>query len=172
VYRARDPRLGREVAVKVLPERFAHSDDRLARFEREARAAGALSHPNVLTVFDVGSQDGIPYLVSELLVCETPQELLRYQRVGVRQSLSLALQAAQGLACAHEAGILHRDLKPGNLFLTRDGQLKILDFGLVKLVQPENGISPQARSSCGIGARPTGTCPKCATLALLASSSS
>ncbi len=144
VYRARDPRLGRHVAIKVLPERFAHSADRLRRFEREARSAGALSHPNILTVFDVGSQDGTPYLVSELLEGETLRIALQRQPLGVRQSLSLGLQVARGLICAHEAGILHRDLKPENLFMTRDGQLKILDFGLAKLVHPEGDASPVA----------------------------
>jgi serine/threonine protein kinase len=146
VYRARDPRLGREVAIKVLPERFAHSADRVARFEREARAAGSLSHPNVLTVFDVGSQDGIHYLVSELLEGETMQAFLRFERPSLRQSLLLALEVARGLACAHQAGILHRDLKPENLFLTRAGPLKILDFGLAKLVQPDDGASPLSRT--------------------------
>ena len=141
VYRAHDPRLGRDVAVKVLPERFAHSADRLRRFEREARLAGALNHPNILTVFDIGSQDGNPYLVCELLEGETLHALLRAEAMDVRQSLSLALQLARGLGCAHEAGILHRDLKPSNLFLTRDGRLKILDFGLAKLVQADSGVT-------------------------------
>src|SRR5262245_38575307 len=122
VYRARDPRFGREVAVKVLPERFAPSADRLRRFEREARSAGALNHPNILVAYDVGVQDGIHYLVTELLEGETLQALLRIERLGVRKALLLALQVARGLACAHEAGILHRDLKPANLFLTRDGR--------------------------------------------------
>jgi eukaryotic-like serine/threonine-protein kinase len=149
VYRALDPRLGRHVALKVLPDRFAHSAERLHRFEREARATGALNHPNILTVFDVGTEGGMPYIVSELLEGETLCALLRTQRVGVRQSLSLALQAAQGLASAHDAGILHRDLKPENLFLTRDGRLKILDFGLAKLMQPESGASPDALTATG-----------------------
>ena len=147
VYRAHDRRLGRDVALKVLPDRFARSPDRLRRFEREARLAGALNHPNILTVFDIGSQDGSPYLVCELLEGETLHARLRFERMDVRQALYLALQVARGLGCAHEAGILHRDLKPSNLFLTRDGRLKILDFGLAKLVQAGNGTAPEARTS-------------------------
>jgi serine/threonine protein kinase/tetratricopeptide (TPR) repeat protein/TolB-like protein len=144
VYRAHDPRLHRHVALKVLPERFARSPDRLRRFEREARLAGALNHPNILTVFDIGSQDGSPYLVCELLEGETLHARLRFERMDVRQVLYLALQLARGLGCAHEAGILHRDLKPSNLFLTQDGRLKILDFGLAKLVQADGGGTPEA----------------------------
>jgi tetratricopeptide (TPR) repeat protein len=147
VYRAHDSRLHRDVALKVLPERFAHSADRLSRFEREARLAGALNHPNILTVFDIGSHDGSPYLVCELLEGETLHARLRLERMDVRQVLYLALQLARGLGCAHEAGILHRDLKPSNLFLTRDGRLKILDFGLAKLVQAELGTAREASTS-------------------------
>ena len=146
VYRAHDPRLGRDVALKVLPERYANSADRLRRFEREARVAGALNHPNVLTVFDVGTQDGSPYLVSELLKGQTLHAVLRRGRMDVRQALYVALQLARGLACAHEAGIVHRDLKPGNIFVTGDGRVKILDFGLAKLVQPEGGSDRRAQT--------------------------
>ena len=147
VYRARDPRLGRSVAIKVLPERFARSTDRLRRFEREARAAGALTHPGILTVFDVGTHDGMPYIVTELLDGETLRTALRTQRFGVRQSVVWAIEVARALACAHDAGILHRDLKPENLFLTRDGRVKILDFGIAKLFQPEGGTARDAETA-------------------------
>ena len=146
VYRARDPRLGRDVALKVLPEQFAHSEDRLSRFEREARSAGRLNHPNILTVFDVGSDAGIHYLASELLEGETLRKAAAFHAIAVDRALAWTLQAAEGLACAHEAGILHRDLKPENLFLTRDGRLKILDFGLVKLVEPSSGGPREAET--------------------------
>jgi WD40 repeat protein/tRNA A-37 threonylcarbamoyl transferase component Bud32 len=136
VYRALDPRLGREVAVKVLPEPVAKDPERLRRFEKEARAVGALNHPNILTVHDVGSHDGSPYVVTELLEGETLRELLLRRAPTTRQVLSWAVQAAQGLSAAHQKGIVHRDIKPENLFLTTDGRLKILDFGLAKLMQP------------------------------------
>jgi len=137
VYRARDPRLGREVAVKVLPEGVSGDADRLRRFEQEARAASALNHPNILTVFDTGSQDGTVYLVTELLEGETLRERLSGGALPVRKAVEIAVQIARGLAAAHEKGIVHRDLKPENLFLTRDGRVKILDFGLARL-QPSN----------------------------------
>jgi len=132
VYRARDTRLGRSVALKVLPEYAAASPDRLRRFEQEARAASALNHPAILAVFDVGSDQGTPYVVSELLEGGTLREALR-PGLPLRKALDYAIQAAHGLAAAHEKGIVHRDLKPENLFITRDGRLKILDFGLAKL---------------------------------------
>jgi eukaryotic-like serine/threonine-protein kinase len=133
VYRARDGRLGRDVALKVLPEVFARRTDRLARFEREARAAGALSHPNILSVYDVGSHDGRPYVVFELLEGGTLRTRLRGAALTIRKSLEVAAQAAHGLDAAHAKGIVHRDLKPENLFLTTDGVVKIVDFGLAKL---------------------------------------
>jgi Tol biopolymer transport system component len=133
VYRARDARLGRDVAVKVLPEALARDPDRLRRFEKEARAAGLLQHPNLLTVFDTGLQDGIPFVVFELLEGQTLREALGPGPLGARRAVDCALQVAQGLAAAHQKGIVHRDLKPENLFLTRDGGVKILDFGLAKL---------------------------------------
>ncbi len=132
VYRARDPRLGREVAVKVLPDAVSADPDRLRRFEQEARAASALNHPNILTVFDTGAQDGVAYLVTELLEGETLRERLA-GALPVRKAVEIAIQIARGLAAAHERRIVHRDLKPENLFLTRDGRVKILDFGLAKL---------------------------------------
>jgi dipeptidyl aminopeptidase/acylaminoacyl peptidase len=136
VWRARDPRIGRDVAIKVLPPAFAGDPDRLRRFEQEAKATGALNHPNVLAVFDVGSHDGAPYLVSELLEGETLRERLAGGAIPVRRAVELAEQIAQGLAAAHEKAIVHRDLKPENLFVTRDGRVKILDFGLAKLGLP------------------------------------
>ncbi len=137
VYRARDPRLGRDVAVKVLPEEVAADAQRLAFFEREARAVAALNHPNILTVHDVGTHDGTPYVVTELLEGENLRELVLRRSPTVRQVLSYALQAARGLEAAHVKDIVHRDLKPENLFLTTDGRVKILDFGLAKLVRRE-----------------------------------
>ena len=137
VYRARDARLGRDVAIKVLPAALAAHADRLARFEQEARATGALNHPNILAIHDIGAHEGTPYLVSELLEGETLRERLAEGALPVRKAIDLLAQAARGLAAAHERGIVHRDLKPENLFLTRDGRMKILDFGLAKLTQPE-----------------------------------
>src|ERR1700675_1594283 len=139
VYRARDTRLGREVAIKVLPQALSVDADRLRRFEQEALATAALNHPNILAVFDIGTSDGSPYVVSELLEGETLRERLRSGPIPVRRALDYALQIAHGLAAAHEKGIIHRDLKPENLFLTKDGRVKILDFGLAKLTQPESG---------------------------------
>ncbi len=135
VYRARDPRLGRNVAIKVLPESAVADDTRLRRFEAEARAAGALDHPNVLVVYDIGHQAGVPFIVSELLDGQTLRaRLVETGAVPQRKALEWTQQIAQGLAAAHAKGIVHRDLKPENLFLTRDGRVKILDFGLSKLV--------------------------------------
>ncbi|HYM10255.1 MAG TPA: serine/threonine-protein kinase, partial [Bryobacterales bacterium] len=137
VYRARDPRIGREVAIKVIPAAFAQDADRLRRFEQEVQAAGALNHPNILTIFDVGTHDGAPYIVSELLAGETLRERLSGGPLPQRKAIECAAGVARGLAAAHEKGIVHRDLKPENLFLTSDGRVKILDFGLAKLVHPE-----------------------------------
>ncbi|MFZ0279272.1 MAG: serine/threonine-protein kinase, partial [Candidatus Sulfotelmatobacter sp.] len=139
VYRARDTRLKREVAIKVLPPAFSLDGDRLRRFEQEALATAALNHPNILAVFDIGTYEGSPYVVSELLEGETLRERLRGGAIVVRKTLDYALQIAHGLAAAHEKGIIHRDLKPENLFLTKDGRVKILDFGLAKLTQPDSG---------------------------------
>jgi serine/threonine protein kinase len=139
VYRSRDPRLKREVAIKVLPQAFSLDADRLRRFEQEALATAALNHPNILAVFDIGTIEGSPYVVSELLEGETLRERLRSGSIAVRKTLDYALQIAHGLAAAHEKGIIHRDLKPENLFVTKDGRVKILDFGLAKLTQDEPG---------------------------------
>jgi Tol biopolymer transport system component len=137
VWRARDPRLGREVAVKVLPAQVAADPERLRRFESEARAAAALSHPNVLAVHDVGSDAGVTYLVYELLQGDTVRARLAGGAVGTRRALEWGTQIARGLAAAHGAGIVHRDLKPENLFVTARGDVKILDFGLAKLAEGE-----------------------------------
>jgi serine/threonine protein kinase len=133
VYRARDPRLDREVAVKVLRSEGAADPDRLRRFEREAKTVAALNHPHILTVFDVGTHDGTPYVVTELLEGETLRQVLKTRTPTQTQVLSFAVQIARGLAAAHDKDIVHRDLKPENPFLTTDGRIKILDFGLAKL---------------------------------------
>src|SRR5215510_8283405 len=138
VYRARDTQLGRDVAIKVLPAAFASDPDRLRRFEQEAQAAGALNHPNILVVFHVGTHDGTPYVVTELLEGQTLRTRLDNGPISQRKALDYAVQIAHGLAAAHEKGIVHRDLKPDNLFLTNDDRVKILDFGLAKLAQPTN----------------------------------
>ncbi len=143
VYRARDPRLKREVAIKVLPQALSLDSDRLRRFEQEALATAALNHPNILAVFDIGTSDSSPYVVSELLEGETLRQRLRGGPIALRKALDYALQIAHGLAAAHEKGIIHRDLKPENLFLTNDGRIKILDFGLAKLSQKD----PSSHSS-------------------------
>src|SRR5215471_72433 len=133
VYRARDTRLGREVAVKVLPSDFSADGDRLHRFEQQACAAGALNHPNILSIYDTGAHHGSPYVVSELLEGQTLRQRLSGTTLPTRKAIDYALQIAHGLAAAHEKGIVHRDLKPENLFVTNDGRVKILDFGLAKL---------------------------------------
>ncbi len=141
VWRAKDPRLGRDVAIKVLPASFSADADRLRRFEQEARAAGVLNHPNVTIVYDIGQHDGAPYVVQELLEGETLRLGLARGRFSPRKAIDTATQIAHGLAAAHEKGIVHRDLKPENLFVTREGRVKILDFGLAKLVQVEGSES-------------------------------
>src|SRR5580700_3559088 len=137
VYRARDTRLGRDVAIKVLPEALANDADRLRRFEQEARAIAALNHPNILGIHDIGTHDGEPFLVSEFLEGQTLREKLVTGPLPVRRAIEYALGIAEGLAAAHEKGIVHRDLKPENVFVTREGRIKVLDFGLAKLVRPE-----------------------------------
>ncbi len=146
VYRARDSRLGRDVAIKVLPPALVSDSGRLLRFEQEARAAAALNHPNILAVFQMGTHDGAPYLVSELLEGETLRDRLKRGPLSVRKAIDYAVQIARGLAAAQEKGIVHRDLKPENLFLTKDGRVKILDFGLAKLtlLPSDSGRRPHA----------------------------
>src|SRR3954451_14207326 len=140
-YRAHDPRLGREVAFKILPVDSAGDSERMRRFEQEARATAALNHPNILAVFDIGSQDDSPYIVSELLEGETLRARLIGGPLPVRKAVDYALQIVRGLATTHDHGILHRDLKPENIFITRDGHVKVLDFGLAKLTMPEQGTA-------------------------------
>jgi eukaryotic-like serine/threonine-protein kinase len=156
VYKARDPRIGREVAIKVLPPAFAADKDRLRRFQQEARAAGALNHPNLVALYDVGTSDVGPYLVSELLDGEPLRDRLRAGPVSFRDALNWTAQIAQGLSAAHGRGVVHRDLKPENVFLLRDGRAKILDFGLAKVEAPfarpaeETATSPVAVTEAGI----------------------
>jgi len=152
VYRARDLRLGRNVAIKVLPSFLSSDPDRLRRFEREAQAAAALSHPNILAVFQLGTYEGAPYLVSELLEGETVRQQMRRGLLPPRKSIDYAVQFAHGLAAAHDKGVVHRDLKPENLFLTNDGRIKILDFGLAKLVARPVGAGLPAQKGRPEGA--------------------
>jgi len=133
VYRARDTRIGRDVAVKVLSSITAKDGDMIARFEQEARASGMLNHPNLLTIFDVGTFNGAPYIISELLEGETLRDRLNASALPPRRAVDYALQMAQGLTAAHEKGIVHRDLKPENIFITKEGRVKIFDFGIAKL---------------------------------------
>src|SRR5881409_2218109 len=144
VYRARDARLSREVAVKVLPASLVADAERLRRFEQEARATGQLNHPNILAVYDTGAHEGTPYVVEELLEGATLREKMTGAPLPVRKAADYARQIAQGLAAAHEKGIVHRDLKPENIFVTSDSRLKILDFGLAKL--SERGGSDEAQA--------------------------
>lgn len=138
VYRAHDPRLNREVAIKVLPASLTSDPDRLRRFEQEARAVASLNHPNILAVYQMATHDGLSYMVSELLEGETLRERLRHGPIPLRKAIDYEVQIAHGLAAAHDKGLVHRDLKPENLFLTKDGRVKILDFGLAKLTQPKD----------------------------------
>jgi serine/threonine protein kinase len=145
VFRARDTRLHRDVAIKVLPKDFVADADRLRRFEQEAKTLAALNHPNVLTIHDAGVHEGAPYLVSELLEGRTLREEMNGVALPVRKATDFALQIAHGLAAAHSKGVIHRDLKPENIFVTKDGRVKILDFGLAKLKDPSPRPSPVGR---------------------------
>jgi predicted ATPase/serine/threonine protein kinase len=140
VYRARDPRLDRSVAIKILPAAFSADSDRLRRFEQEARSASALNHPNIVTIYELGQEASIPYIAMELVEGKTLRELLVSGLLSIRKSLEIAAQVAEGLAKAHEAGIAHRDLKPENLMVSHDGFVKILDFGLAKLTLPSGRV--------------------------------
>jgi serine/threonine protein kinase len=155
VYRARDTRLGREVAVKVLPDAFSVDPERLQRFEQEARAASALSHPNICVVYDIGAAGATHYIVSELLEGGTLRERLAGGALPVRKAIEYAVQIAHGMAAAHEKSIVHRDLKPDNIFVTADGQVKILDFGLAKLVETDGA----AAGATGLPTTPPRTQP-------------
>lgn len=155
VYSARDTRIGRRVAVKLLPSALASDSDRLRRFEQEVRAVGMLNHPNILTIHDVGTYEGAPYLVSELLEGETLRERLRIGALPLARAVDIALQITRGLSAAHEQGLVHRDLKPENLFIGRDGRVKILDFGLAKLSQKRtNGLTANDISSGNAATNP------------------
>jgi len=154
VYRARDERLKRDVAIKVLPASFSAETDRLRRFEQEAQAAGSLNHPNITAVYDVGTHEGAPYLVQELLEGETLSSALAGSRLAPRRAIDYALQIAHGLAAAHEKGIVHRDLKPENLFVTKGGRVKILDFGLAKLTHAEERSGQQTNLPTAAGTEP------------------
>ena len=150
VYRARDGRLGRDIALKVLPEAVATHPERLRRFEQEARATAALNHPNILSVFDIGAHDDLQYVVSELLDGHDLRAELAQGPVPIKRAVEWATQVCQGLAAAHDKGIVHRDLKPENLFLTRDGRVKILDFGLAKLAEgASDGVSVTSTGALG-----------------------
>ena len=155
VYRSRDSRLGRDVALKIIPREASHDSERIRRFEQEARAAGTLSHPNVCAIYDLGTHEGSPFVVMELLEGETLRAHLQGGALPLRKAISYAAQAADGLAAAHAKGIVHRDLKPENIFVTKDGRVKVLDFGLAKLTGgeaaaapvggPEGAVSPSRR---------------------------
>lgn len=155
VYRARDTRLNRDVAIKVLPSLASAEPDRLQRFEIEAKAAAALSHPNILAVFQMGTHEGAPYLVSELLEGKTLAENLRRGPLPLRQAIQYGVQIAHGLAAAHEKGVVHRDLKPENLLVTKEGRIKILDFGLAKVTPssqaPKNLATTITRMGVAMG---------------------
>src|ERR1700733_4021740 len=140
VYRARDAVLKRDVAIKVLPADWSRDPERLRRFELEAQAAAALNHPNIVSIFHVGQYDGSPYIVTELLQGETLRDRLRKGPMRLREVVDLGVELVRGLAAAHDAGIVHRDLKPENIFITKDGRVKILDFGLAKL-DPAKAVS-------------------------------
>src|SRR5262249_21958673 len=150
VYSARDTSLGREVAIKVLPGAFSRDPMRMRRFEQEARTAGMLNHPNILTIHSIGIHNGSPYLVSELLEGETLRETLQAGAIPLDKAVDYTLQIAHGLAAAHEKRIVHRDLKPENLFLTKDGRVKILDFGLAKLIQESESDSRDGLTQTGV----------------------
>jgi serine/threonine protein kinase len=156
VYRARDSRLGRDVAIKVLPTAFAADPDRLARFEQEARAAASLNHPNILAVHDLGQHNGAPFIVTELLDGMSLREALNGGALPARKAIDYGVAVALGLAAAHDKGIVHRDMKPDNVFITADGRVKILDFGVAKLTQPE--VAPSGMTvmptTPGFGAAP------------------
>jgi Tol biopolymer transport system component len=154
VYKARDTRLGRDVAIKVLPAAFASDPDRLRRFEQEARATAALDHPNILAIHDLGTHEGSPYLVEELLEGSSLRERMRDGAIPCRKAVEIAAQVASGLAAAHAKGIFHRDLKPENVFVTADGIVKILDFGLARLKGPAFDGRPEAASVTPTETRP------------------
>ena len=155
VYRAQDTRLGRDVAVKVISRTLLNDPEALRRFEQEARAAGMLNHPNILAIYDIGTEGDVRYIVSELLEGESVRARIRQGPIPARKALDYGAQVARGLAAAHDRGIIHRDLKPENLFITRDGHVKILDFGLVKLAGPRLPTQPADDTSPTLPVAPT-----------------
>src|SRR5215471_12531913 len=154
VWRARDTRLAREAAIKVLPSEVAADAGRLKRFEKEARAASALNHPNIVTIYDIGSADSVSWIAMERVEGKTLRELLFAGALPVKRLLQIASQIADGLAKAHEAGIVHRDLKPENVMVTKDGLVKILDFGLAKQTGPVSGRGEGSHLPTGTGTSP------------------
>jgi len=155
VYRAKDLKLGRDVAIKVLPAGFASDPERLLRFEQEARAASALNHPNIITIHDIGQHEGIPYIAMELVDGKTLREILADGPLTTKTLFHLATQIAEGMAKAHAAGIVHRDLKPENLMVTSDGYIKILDFGLAKLLPIQSELASDMATRAKLA-----TCPR------------
>jgi serine/threonine protein kinase len=153
VYRARDVRLGREVALKVLPETAANDTESLARFEREARAVAALNHPNILSIHDTGEYRGVPYAVTELLEGENLSDRLRAGPLAPKRATEIACQVADGLAAAHARGVIHRDIKPENIFLTHDGRAKILDFGIARIGPKPSDITSGIAAARGSSAQ-------------------
>jgi len=145
VYLARDTRLDRQVALKILPAELAARRDRMERFVREAKAAAALNHPNIATIHEIGEEDGVHFIAMEFIDGVTLREKIHHERTELRKLLRFLQHAAEGLAKAHAAGIVHRDLKPDNIMITRDGHAKILDFGLAKLSKPSPQPSPRGR---------------------------
>jgi Tol biopolymer transport system component len=156
VYRARDPRLGRDVAIKLISAAASAEPSRVHRFEQEARAAAAIAHPNILAVYDVAVEHGVPYIVSELLEGESLRSRLRGGALPLRRAIEIARHTADGLAAAHDKGIVHRDIKPDNIFITSDGRVKILDFGIAKLNAPEgearrSGVATETSAGVIVG---------------------
>lgn len=162
VYRAYDGRLRRDVAIKVLPPAFAENPDRLRRFEHEALAVARLAHPNIVAIHDIGTHDGSPYIVMELLAGASLRDTINGRPLSARKAVEYAIQIARGLAAAHEQGIVHRDIKPDNLFVTRDGHLKILDFGIAKLkdVEAATGATAETLTVVGIVGTPSYMSPE------------
>jgi eukaryotic-like serine/threonine-protein kinase len=152
VYRAHDSRLDREVAIKLLPADFANDQERLRRFEQEAKATSALNHPNILSVYDIGEHEGSPFIVSELLEGEELRERLDEMPIPLRKAIEYAQQIVSGLSAAHEKGIVHRDLKPANIKITPDGVVKVLDFGLAKAVVGD-GSTPDLTQALAVTPR-------------------
>src|SRR5271155_4294064 len=154
VYRARDASLRRDVAIKLIPATFSRDSDRLRRFTQEAQSTAALNHPNILSIYQIGEHEGGPYIVSELLEGQTLRQIVRAGPLPARRAIDYGTQIARGLAAAHGKNIIHRDLKPENIFVTKDGRIKILDFGLAKLAEqtpqdPNN--SPTLTVATGAG---------------------